>query len=234
MRLLKAFLTLLSIAVTIAFLFFEKQLTVAGIGVAVAFYCLSSSIHLLAHESGHFIGGVISGYRLLRLQLGPLNIVRNQKGKLALIWKSQLSGQCIMVPKQTESVRFKAYNLGGVFSNLFVCVLSFALLLFNSFYLSLLFVEFLFIGVQKAIVNLIPHKTHSIPSDGYVVKLLKQDKAVQRDYVVYLTLYEKLFLSEQINPQDYMYERETTNDEDTMLYYNEIQDILNSFVSEKI
>lgn len=232
MRLLKAVLTLLSVVTNVAFLFFEKQLTAVNIGIAVAFYCLSSSIHLLTHECGHFIGGIFSGYRLLCLQLGPLNILRNSHGKLSLMWKSQLSGQCIMLPKQIESIPFKAYNMGGVFANLFVSALSFLLLFFNSFYLYLLFIELLFIGVQKAIINLIPHKTHSIPNDSYVVKLLKQDKAIQRDYAMYLNLYGNLFLNEHIEPKDYIYERKIPENIEEMIYYNEIQDILNSYKSE--
>lgn len=226
MRLLEAVLRLLSVIAIIAFLIFENQLTSVGVGFAVAFYCLSSSIHLLAHESGHLIGGILSGYRLLCLQFGPLNIVRNAKGKLTLMWRSRLSGQCIMISNQIEAVHFKLYNLGGVFANILILTLSFVLLYFDSFYLSLLFIELLFVGVQKAVVNLIPHKTHSIPNDGYVVKLLKQNKAVQQDYAIYLTLYGKLFLGEQINPLDYMYERKVSDDENEMLYYNEIQDIL--------
>lgn len=222
----------MSIAAAAAFLLFENRLTAADICVAAAFYCLSLSIHLLAHEIGHFIGGVSDGYRLLRLQLGPLNIVRNQKGKLGLIWKNQLSGQCIMIPKQTEQIRFKAYNLGGVLANLFVSALSFVFLFFDSFYLSLLFIELLSIGIRKAVINLIPHKTHSVPNDGYVVKLLKQNKAVQKDYAIYLTLYGNLFSGEQINPQDYMYKREFADNENEMLYYNEIQDILKSLKNE--
>lgn len=226
MRLLKAVLTLLSVIASIAFLIFENQLTSVGVGFAVVFYCLSSSIHLLMHEIGHLIGGILSGYKLLRLQLGPLNIVKSAKGKLTLMWRSRLSGQCIMIPKQIDVVRFKLYNLGGVFANILILTLSFVLLCFDSFYLSLLFIELLFVGVQKVVVNLIPHKTHSIPNDGYVVKLLKQNKAIQQDYAIYLTLYGKLFLGEQINPLDYMYEREVSDDENEMLYYNEIQDIL--------
>ena len=37
-----------------------------------------------------------------------------------------------------------------------------------------------------------------------------------------------MFLDEDISPQDFMYEREVSEDEDEMLYYNEIQDILSS------
>ncbi|MCC8130380.1 MAG: hypothetical protein LIO72_01315 [Ruminococcus sp.] len=225
MKPLKAFLTLFSIVVIIAYLHFEESLTASGIVVAVVLYCLSYAVHLLAHECGHLIGGKISGYKLLRLQLGPVNIVRNQKGKLSLKWKSQLSGQCIMVPKKTESVRFKAYNLGGAMANINVSVLSLALLPFDSFYSTLLFIELLLIGIQKSLVNLIPHKSNSVPNDGYIVGLLNHNEVIQGDYAVYLTLYAKLLSGEEINIEEYTYERIMAGD-DEMLYYNEIQNIL--------
>ena len=136
-----------------------------------------------------------------------------------------------MIPKNTTAVRYKAYNLGGIFTNAFVIVLGFLLLLCNSFWASLLFVELLCVGVQKILVNAIPHKTNSIPNDAYVVKLLTKNVAVQKDYAMYLMLYGKLFLDETVSAQEFVYEREVSADENEMLYYNEIQDILHSINS---
>ena len=74
--------------------------------VAFLLYFLSSAIHLLVHESGHFIGGVVSEYKLLCLQLGPMNIVVGTNNKPSILWKGSLSGQCVMLPKHIENVRF--------------------------------------------------------------------------------------------------------------------------------
>lgn len=227
MKMFKAILTLLSVAVIVAFLDFENRLSWSFGGIALLLYFLCSAIHLLAHESGHYFGGAISGYSLLCLQLGALNIVV-KNNKPTIFWKASLSGQCVMIPKTATSVRYKAYNLSGIFTNALVVIFSFLLLLFNSFWTSLLFVELLCVGVQKVLVNAIPHKTNSIPNDAYIVKLLKRNEAIQKDYAMYLRLYGKLFLDEDISPQDFMYEREVSEDEDEMLYYNEIQDILGS------
>lgn len=228
MKMLKIILTLLSIAVTVAFLCFENCLTETSLMFAFLLYSLSSAIHLLVHESGHFVGGVVSGYKLLCLQLGPMNIIVGKNNKPAILWKGSLSGQCVMLPKHIEDVRFKAYNMGGLYANVVVIILSFLFLLMDSFWTSLLFIELVCVGVQKIIVNAVPHKTNSIPNDGYIIKILKKDKAVQKDYAMYLKLYGKLFLGEDISPQDFMYEREVSEDKDAMLYYNEIQDILSS------
>ena len=228
MKIFKIILALLSVAATFAFLRFENYLTGTSLMVAFLSYLLSSAIHLLVHESGHFIGGVASGYKLLCLQLGPMNIVAGKSNKLSIIWKGSLSGQCIMLPKYIENVRFKAYNMGGIIANVVLMIFSFVLLLMDSFLTALLFLELICVGVQKIIVNAVPHKTNSVPNDGYIIKILKKDKAIQKDYAMYLRLYGKLFLDEDISPQDFMYERKASEDEDEMLYYNEIQDILGS------
>lgn len=230
MKVFKACLTLLSIAVTVTFLYFENRLSWPFLGIFLLFYFLSSAIHSLVHEIGHFIGGAISGYKLLCLQFGPLNIVNKNK-KPTLIWKSSLSGQCIMIPKQINSVRFKAYNSGGILANAVIVILSFTVLLFNSFWAYLLFVELLCVGIQKILVNAIPHKTNLILNDGYIVKLLKRNVAVQKDYAMYLRLYGKLFFDEDVSVQDFVYEREASTDDNEMLYYNEIQDMLSSLNS---
>lgn len=224
----KIILTLLCVAATVAFLRFENNLTGTSLLVAFLLYFLSSAIHLLVHEGGHFIGGVASGYKLLCLQLGPMNIVVGKNNKLSILWKGSLSGQCVMLPKHIENIRFKAYNMGGIIANAVLMIFSFVLLLMDSFWTSLLFVELICVGVQKVIVNAVPHKTNSVPNDGYIIKILKKDKAIQKDYAMYLRLYGNLFLDEDISPQDFMYEREVSEDEDEMLYYNEIQDILSS------
>ena len=139
-----------------------------------------------------------------------------------------------MIPKQRETPAFKAYNLGGIAANLLVTGLSLLLLLCGSFYATLLAVALVGIGVKKSLINLIPHAAKSGPNDGYVVKLLSGKPAVQRDYAVYLALYEKLFLGEPILPQDYQYLREEASDERELLYYNEIRDILRSVEAETV
>lgn len=133
-----------------------------------------------------------------------------------------------MFPTQLKAVRYKAYNLGGVFANVLVALLSLLLLPANRFCLSLLMVELLFVGFQKSLVNLIPHKTNGVPNDGYIVKLLNGNKETQKDYALYLKLYAELFKNKTILKNEYQYDRTEKSQEDELLYYNEIKDILNS------
>lgn len=232
MKMIKAFLMLSCIATNFEYLYFENQLSLISIGIVFGFYFLASAIHLLVHEGGHLIGGLLSGYKLLCLQLGPLNIIIGKYGMPTFLWKKTHGGQCIMFPTNKKNVRFKAYNMGGVFANILIVLLSLLLLIPSVFYAKLLLIELLFVGAYKIISNSIPHKFNSMLNDGYIVMLLNRDKAIQKDYAIYLKLYAALFLGESISTCDYVYERKPSKDNDELLYYNEIQNLLQSIDSK--
>lgn len=85
-----------------------------------------------------------------------------------------------MLPPKTMIIRYKAYTLGGIYANVFISAISLLLLLFDSFYTTLFFVQLLFIGIIKIITNLFPTINHDIPNDGYVLRLLRHNAAVQK------------------------------------------------------
>ncbi len=212
---------------TILLLYMENYLTRDTIIAALLFCLLGSLIHLLAHEMGHLVGGLLSGYSLLFLQCEFLRIERDKNGRLHLKCKRERGGQCVMVPKSMERVHFIAYNVGGICANILIVALCFVLFLCSdSVYMNLLLMEVAIIGIGKILFNLIPYRTDSSMSDGYVIKLLRRDRAIQKDYAMYLNLYSSLFLGEIIDPEKYTYEREQSLNEEELVYYNEIQDIV--------
>lgn len=234
MKLLKAILLLLCVGTNLLFMYFESQLTIVSFAVAFGFYFLASAIHLFCHESGHLLGGLISGYKLLCFQLGPFCVMTNDNKRKSFSWRKTHGGQCVMYPTQVERIRYKAYNLGGVISNIFITILSLLLLFFNNFYMSLIMIELLFVGFHKIVVNLIPHKSNGVPNDGYIIKMLNKHNAMQKDYALYLKLYADIFMKKTISGNEYQYEHEKVSNEDELLYYNEIQEILKSIDVELV
>lgn len=228
MKMIKVILALITIMVIVAFLYSTNHLNSTFCGLAIVFYSISLLIHLIAHECGHLIGGVISGYKLVYFQVCPFRVCFNE-GKLGLSWEKSLGGQCVMVPRQRYPLKFKAYNLGGIYANFALIIFGFVLLYFHSFWSSLLFLEIFLVGTKKILINAIPYKSHSVVNDGYTVMLLKRGDAVQKDYAMYLSLYSKIFLNKPIVLQQYTYERENYDNQDELLYYMEIQDILKSY-----
>ena len=228
MKMIKVILALITIMVIVAFLYSTNHLNSTFCGLAIVFYSISLLIHLIAHECGHLIGGIISGYKLLYFQVGPFRIFFDE-GKMGFSWEKSLVGQCVMVPYQRYPLKFKAYNLGGIYANLTIIILCSALWSFHSFWSSLLFLEIFLVGTKKILINAIPYKSHSVVNDGYTVMLLKKGDAVQKDYAMYLNLYSKILLNKPIIRKQYIYERENYTDRDELLYYTEIQDMLKSY-----
>lgn len=189
---------------------------------------VASAIHLVFHECGHFFGGLVSKYKLLFFRFGPFNLVKTEKTKIKFTWLKTHGGQCVMYPSQTSTIKYKAYNLGGVIANAIIAALSTLLMLPNNFYLLMMMIELVFVGAYKILVNLIPHKTNGVPNDGYIVKMLDAHIAMRKDYALYLRIYADTFLNKAISPSDYQYERNESLSDDELLYYNEIQEILKS------
>jgi len=78
MKLLKAIFAAMCVGVTLLFLYFENQLSVISLAIAVGFYVVASAIHLVFHECGHFFGGLVSKYKLLFFRFGPFNLVKTE------------------------------------------------------------------------------------------------------------------------------------------------------------
>lgn len=226
MKTIKIVLFSLHIAFNFIMLYSEMKLSFFAMSIMLVFISVSAAIHLCAHECGHLIGGLTSGYKLVCLQVGPINLAVDKSKKIVLSLQHTHGGQCIMLPPKTGIIRFKAYTLGGIYANVFISVISLPLLLFDSFYTTLFFIQLLFIGIIKIIINLFPTINHDIPNDGYVLRLLSHNAAVQKDYLFYLSLYASLFKNESISPSEYLYVRELPKNEAELLYYNGIQNLL--------
>lgn len=231
MKITRIILILLGVLTNIAFLYLENKLLLSSAILALIFFSFASAIHLALHECGHLIGGFMSGYKLVCIQIGPINVMADRTSNISFSTKATHGGQCIMVPKKSDSLRFKAYNLGGIIANVATCIIGATVLLCNSFYATLFFVELAFAGILKVAVNMFPCLVQSIPNDGYVVKLLNHNSAVQKDYATYLSLYAALFWGDDILSRDYTYQRNNILNHDELLYYNGIQELLESVKS---
>ena len=139
-----------------------------------------------------------------------------------------------MLPPDKVPVKYIAYNIGGVMLNALVALGCIALIFINSRIAMLICIEMVLSGIYKVITNLIPSIRNGAPTDGYVLKLLKKNSFVQRDYAKYLSLYSALFWKEKICIEDYKYEREAVNDASEMLYYDGIEDLLSDLTEDDI
>lgn len=226
MKFWKTCILAMCLVTNIVYLYFMWEISVLTVALAFVIFYLSFVIQGAFHEVGHFVGGKLSGHKLVVLQIGRGNLIGNRKEKLSFVFRKTRGGQCIMLPPDRVPVKYIAYNIGGVMLNALVALGCIALVFINSRIATLICIEAVFSGIYKVITNLIPSIRNGTPTDGYVLKLLKKNSFVQRDYAKYLSLYSALFWKEKIRKEDYMYEREAVNNASEMLYYNGIQDLL--------
>lgn len=194
--------------------------------LAVVLWLCASALHLAAHEMGHLLGGLVSGYKLVFFSIGSVVFSCGQNKKFSVSVGKSRGGQCVMEPGNAAACHYLCYNLGGVFANFLLASASGGLLLLGAHAASLLCINLVCVGMQKIILNSIPNMVNGVPNDAYVISLLSRNEDIRMDYCMYLKLYASYYREEKIEVQDYQYDRPLDAAENELLYYREIQSIL--------
>lgn len=82
-----------------------------------SFAVLSYLMHIIAHELGHLIIGLITGWRFVALQVFYIAITKDKALQIKCL--PSLSCQCVMSPK-TPTQSSVLYTLGGLIMNLII------------------------------------------------------------------------------------------------------------------
>lgn len=170
---------------------------------------LSIPFHLVTHEAGHLIFGLLSGYRFVSFRIGSLTLVRTKRQwKLKRFHIPGTGGQCLMAPPALDEqgdFPAKLYNLGGILVNLAFSVLFtvLAILVDNSDAKTIL-TAFAGMGYVMFLSNGIPLKVGGISNDGGNV--LSMDKNPEGKRCLYLQLEVNARLSEGERMRDLPYE----------------------------
>ena len=142
MKVIKSIILVSCLVANLAFLYCAWEISLVNLFLAFCIFCLIFVFQGAMHEVGHFIGGALSGYKLIVLQIGRANLTCNRSGEYKLIIKKTRGGQCIMLPPNIEPVRYVAYNIGGIMMNLIITIASVLLLLVDANIANLVFIEF--------------------------------------------------------------------------------------------
>lgn len=149
-------------------------------------------VHIIVHESGHLVFGLVSGYEFSSFRIGSI-IITKEEGKLRLSRFSLAgtAGQCLLSPPEGKEgdMPYKLYNLGGVIFNVILMVLSLAL--YFAFprvhVLSVFLVELFAVGLLVAAANGIPVRG-LVNNDGANVLELGRDAHARRSLSVQLRI----------------------------------------------
>ena len=158
---------------------------------------LSWFLHIVIHEAGHLICGLLTGYSFSSFRIGSIMLLK-ENGKLVTkrLKIAGTGGQCLMVPPEMVNGTFPValYNLGGPLSNL---VVSFAFLpaliaASKGGYWALFSFLMIGVGIICGLSNGVPLRTKSVDNDGYNAVSLRKNKDAMRAFWIQMKVNEQL------------------------------------------
>lgn len=157
---------------------------------------LSAFVHIILHEAGHLVFGLMSGYRFLSFRVGSFLWQKSPRGlKLFRFRLVGTGGQCLMDPPDLVDghMPYVLYNMGGSLANLIFAILAFALWL-NVTGDGLVFALIIFaaVGLVLALMNGIPLHLGMIANDGYNAVALGKDPEALRALWIQLKVQAEL------------------------------------------
>ena len=200
------FYTVLGVILGLAMISFVEWQLPEGIGssekayricVMLVFLYLSFFIHIVLHETGHLIFGLMSGYQFSSFRIGT-HMLMKENGKLVhrKIKIAGTGGQCLMVPPEMVDGKFPVvlYNLGGSIINLVVTALMIPVFMAidKSNVFALLVFLFIAMGAITGLSNGIPMRTKTVDNDGYNAISLAKSREAMRAFWIQMKTNEQL------------------------------------------
>lgn len=166
-----------------------------GIAAIALSVFISFFLHIVLHEGGHLMCGLLSGYRFVSYRAG--SIIWVKQGEKIVRKKFSIpgtGGQCLLdPPKPAEDGSFPSllYNLGGGLSNLLFCAAAILILAVwgeRGSLLTAALAPFIVFGIYLGAANLIPLKIGGIANDGYNIRTFRADRESARAFWVQLRI----------------------------------------------
>jgi hypothetical protein len=158
-----------------------------------ASFLLGTYLHIILHESGHLLGGLLSGYRFVSFTVGSTMFIKEDgKLKRKRFNIAGAGGQCLMAPPAMKdgTFPFLLYNLSGSLANIILGCLFFVLgvtLKDTLPYAVNVSMPFAFIGVVLGIFNLLPINAAGLATDGHNITSLKKSEQARQAFWLMLT-----------------------------------------------
>lgn len=153
---------------------------------------LSIIIQLAFHEIGHMLAGLITGWRLIYLQLYHLALIKeNSKYRIKLV--PTLNCRCIMYPKDLYQGA-TLYTLGGISTNLLLTVTGLAGMIgfLHRPILRIYMWSFFASGIMLLITNATPN-TKRVCNDMACLKLIRNDTLSMISHNAQMMIAQQLF-----------------------------------------
>ncbi|MBQ9841430.1 MAG: hypothetical protein IJO78_07545 [Erysipelotrichaceae bacterium] len=142
--------------------------------------------HVIMHEAGHLVFGLISGYEFLSFRVGS-HVWLNINGKLQhkRFSLAGTAGQCLMVPPmlQDGKMPFKLYLWGGCITNTVIALIAVGCSLFTqNVYIDLGCYLLAYVGFIYTLQNGLPLKLDMMSNDGFTIDSIAENDAALHAY----------------------------------------------------
>ena len=168
-------------------------LELTGLIILLTFYLyVTQFMHVIIHETGHFLFGRLSGYQLISFRVFSLMwLKKDHHISLKRYRLKGTAGQCLMAPPdiQDDSFPFVLYHLGGCLMNLIISFLLILIIVIFSIS-NLFFIVFIIVGLWMSFINAIPISMDGFINDGYYVAILKKYPETLKAFWLPLKVYE--------------------------------------------
>lgn len=144
-------------------------------------------LHIILHEGGHMVCGLLTGYRFLSFRVFSLMWERKKDGKIRLSRFSLAGtgGQCLMQPPAYNDGNFPyvLYNLGGGLANFIIAAAcGLMLIVVKNEFAAIFLAMMVFLGVLLGATNLIPFKSKTVNNDGSNIAAIRKSKAAKKAF----------------------------------------------------
>ena len=151
----------------------DKGAFVVNIVLMLVIFYVGYLVHIVVHEGGHLIFGLLTGYKFSSFRIGNRILLKTEQG---FQWKKLhipgTAGQCLLDPPEliNGKMPYVLYNLGGVLMNFLVSLicLVIGLALWKPHpYVAECFLIIVLMGCAFILLNGIPAVMGGMPNDGY-------------------------------------------------------------------
>lgn len=180
----------------------RENLIAAVVGVGA--FLVSLGILVPAHEAGHLVCGLLSGYKFVSFRTFNLTFIK-EDGKIRVKRFSiaGTGGQCLLVPpdKPVEEIPTGWYNAGGVLVNLILLLIAipFFWVEMNP-YIKEALVIFCLVDAFLIVFNGIPMKVSGMGNDAYNMLYLRHNTGSKRALMTQLR--SNAMIQEGTRPKD--------------------------------
>lgn len=172
--------------------------------VGGASFIVALAILIPAHEAGHLVCGLLTGYKFVSFRIFNLTFIRvNDKIRVKKYSVAGTGGQCLLTPPDlpVEEIPTAWYNAGGVLANLALLVLTLPLFLLDLHpFVAEFLVIFCLTDVLLILTNGIPMKVGGISNDGYNIIYLNRNLLSKQSIVTQLR--SNALIQEGVRPKD--------------------------------